>query len=50
VTARAFDGAALRVPENDDEARSGDVAGELHAAEDVLVQHVARDANAEDVA
>ena len=50
VVTRALDGAARGVPHHDDELRSGQVAGELDAANDVGVGDVAGDTHREDVA
>jgi mannose-1-phosphate guanylyltransferase len=50
VVAGALDRSAARVAEDDEELAPGDVAGELHAAEDVRVDGVSSDADREDVA
>ena len=46
----AFDGAARGVPENHDDLCAGNRAPELHAAEDVVVEHIAGNTGVEHVA
>ena len=46
----ALDGAAVGVANDDDEFGPGDLAGEFHAAEDVIVEDIAGDAGAKDIA
>jgi hypothetical protein len=50
MPAGAFHRSALAVAHHHDQPGAGLVAGELHAAEHVFVEHIAGDANAEDVA
>ena len=47
---RALDCATARMTDNDNELCSGNLARELEAAQDVCVDHVARDPCTEDVA
>ena len=47
---RGLDRAAAGVAHHEDEARAGQGAREFHAAEDLLLRHVARDADDEGVA
>ncbi len=49
IIAGAFDRTAACVAEHEDKFGTRDFAGELHAAEDVFVDKVAGDPNAEDV-
>ena len=46
----ALDGAAIGMTEHDDQFCAGKVAGKLHAAEDVVSEHVTRDARVKNVA
>ena len=50
VVHRALDGAAIGMADDGNQFCAGNFAGEFHAAEDVVIQHVAGDARAENVA
>jgi hypothetical protein len=50
VVDRAFDGAARRVTHDECDFRARHLARELHAAQNVVIRNIARNARVEDVA
>ena len=50
IVHRTLDRTAIGMADDGDQFRTRSFAGEFHAAENVVVQHIARDARAENIA